>query len=109
MNRALIRAFLLLGSILAASASAQTFPSKSPTLIVPFSPGGATDVLARMLAVPLEKLLGRSFIVENRPGGCSPIAGRYLGCRAPDGRPIIHLSGMRVSWPILIKGPRVHM
>jgi tripartite-type tricarboxylate transporter receptor subunit TctC len=53
----------------AASASAQDFPSKPIRLIVPFAPGGSTDVIARIISPALGRSLGQTVIVENKPGG----------------------------------------
>ena len=46
----------------------QDYPSRSVTIVVPFAPAGSTDIVARMLAQKLEQRLGKSFVVENRPG-----------------------------------------
>jgi tripartite-type tricarboxylate transporter receptor subunit TctC len=68
------------------SASAQTtFPNKLVRIIVPFSPGGASDALPRLIATPLSSMWGQSVIVENRPGAAGNI-GMELGAKAaPDG------------------------
>jgi hypothetical protein len=69
---------LLMSSVLVA----QTYPNKAITLIVPFPPGGATDILARVLSEALPTKLGQPVIVENRPGG-STIIGVMSSLRAP--------------------------
>ncbi len=82
---------LLAGVAMAAalSVSAQTFPSKPVTIVVPFSPGGATDILSRMLAERLNKRLGQPVIVENKPGGGTMIASEHVAKAAPDGHTLL--------------------
>ena len=82
---------LLAGVAMAAalSVSAQTFPSKPVTIVVPFSPGGATDIMSRMLAERLHKRLGQPVIVENKPGGGTMIASEHVAKAAPDGHTLL--------------------
>jgi len=91
------------------AAQAQNFPTRTASLVVPFAPGGATDVLSRMLAPAMEKNLGQSVIVENKPGADSRIGARYVASSAPDGYNVVILSGSSVSWPFFIKDPGVDM
>jgi tripartite-type tricarboxylate transporter receptor subunit TctC len=64
---------------------AQTFPSRQITLIVPFPPGGSTDVVARIMAERMRPLLGQPVIVENVGGAGGSIAAGRLARAAPDG------------------------
>jgi tripartite-type tricarboxylate transporter receptor subunit TctC len=64
---------------------ATNFPDKGVTLVVAFSPGGATDVLARQLSDPLGKVLGQPVVVDNRPGASGYIAWRHVASARPDG------------------------
>src|SRR3954470_13733485 len=64
---------------------AQTYPSRSITLIVPFAPGGSTDVVARIMAERMRPLLGQPVIVENVGGAGGSIAVGRLARAAPDG------------------------
>lgn len=64
---------------------AQTYPTRDITLIVPFAPGGSTDVIARQYAIMLGKELGRSITVENKPGGAGSIGTTEVVQSAPDG------------------------
>ena len=69
----------------AAFAQAQKFPVKPIRMLVGFTAGGATDITARLLAVPTGEALGQTIIVENRPGASSQIAGELVARAAPDG------------------------
>jgi len=62
---------VVLLAALAAPASAQDYPTRPVTIIVPFAAGGGTDILARMVAQKLEQRLGKSFVIDNRPGAGS--------------------------------------
>src|SRR5262249_28017708 len=64
---------------------AQDYPARAVTIVVPFTPGGSTDIIARMLAQKLEQRLGKSFVVENRPGAGTIIAASAVAKAAPDG------------------------
>ena len=66
-------------------ARAQDYPKQSVTIVVPFTPGGSTDILARLLGQKLEQRLGKSFVVENRPGAGTIIAANAVAKAAPDG------------------------
>ena len=66
-------------------AAAQDYPARTTTIICPYAPGGATDILARMLARGLEERLGKSFVVENRPGAGTVLAA-HIVAKATAGR-----------------------
>lgn len=69
----------------AAQAAAQTFPSKPIRMIVPYAPGGATDVLARPIAQRLSEQVGQPVVVENRPGANATIGADHVAKSPPDG------------------------
>jgi len=69
----------------AAQAAAQAFPSKPIRMIVPYAPGGATDVLARPIAQRLSEQVGQPVVVENRPGANATIGADHVAKSAPDG------------------------
>jgi tripartite-type tricarboxylate transporter receptor subunit TctC len=73
------------GASVVAPARAQTFPTKPLRLIVPFTPGGTTDILAREIAAKLQIGFGQSCIVENRPGGGGTIGCEMVARSDPDG------------------------
>jgi tripartite-type tricarboxylate transporter receptor subunit TctC len=70
---------------LAGGAQAQTFPSRQITLIVPFPPGGSTDVAARIMAEKMRPILGQPVIIENVGGAGGSLAVGRLARSAPDG------------------------
>jgi tripartite-type tricarboxylate transporter receptor subunit TctC len=74
MLRALLRAFALVFVAAATGAAAQSYPSRTLTLIVPFSAGGPTDTLGRILAERMSKPLGQTIVVENIAGAGGVIA-----------------------------------
>jgi tripartite-type tricarboxylate transporter receptor subunit TctC len=85
------RAFVALGLALAAAlpARAQTYPSRPITIVVPFAPGGATDVLPRMLAERLRALIGQPVVIENVSGAGGTIGLGRVARAAPDGYTIV--------------------
>ena len=76
-------------SIYCLSVSAQSFPAKPITIIVPTSAGGANDAMARILAQGLSQKLGQAVSVENKPGGNGAIACEYVARSSPDGYTIL--------------------
>jgi tripartite-type tricarboxylate transporter receptor subunit TctC/uncharacterized caspase-like protein len=65
--------------------AAQGYPSKSVAMIIPFAPGGASDVLGRALAQQMSEILGQQVAVENVPGGGGAIGSKRAAAAAPDG------------------------
>jgi tripartite-type tricarboxylate transporter receptor subunit TctC len=66
-------------------AGAANYPDRPVTVVVGFPPGGASDILARILTDKLSKLLGQAVIVDNRPGAGGNVAGELVAHAAPDG------------------------
>jgi tripartite-type tricarboxylate transporter receptor subunit TctC len=97
---------LLLGSLLAATMGAgfgQTYPNKPVRLIVPFAPGGFTDVVARILGQKLSARLGQQFVIENKPGAGSIIGTDFVAKAAPDGYTLVMVSTTHVISPWIYK------
>ncbi len=70
---------------LVSSAVAQSYPNKTITIVVPFPPGGTTDVLARAVANKLGPALGQSVIVDNKPGAGATLGAGLVAKASPDG------------------------
>src|SRR6266545_2777852 len=66
-------------------ASAQNYPSKPVTIVVPFPPGGPTDITARTLAATLSTQLGQQFVIDNKPGAGGTLGSAFVAKAAPDG------------------------
>src|SRR6185295_9117488 len=77
---------------------AQDYPSRPLTMVVPFTPGAATDFLARLLGKELEERLGKPVVVENRPGAGTNIGSNSVAKSAPDGYTLL----MATSTPMAI-------
>lgn len=86
-----------------APAFSQAYPDKPVTLVVPFAAGGPTDVVARMIAIPMGKSLGQTVIVENTVGAGGTIAATRVARATPNGYTLfIHHMGMATA-PALYK------
>ena len=85
MTRYFIAAVACIALASVRGASADEFPSRPITLIVSFAPGGLTDIPARVLAPELQKNLGQTVIVENKPGASGITGGSYVVHAPPDG------------------------
>ena len=97
---------LLLGSLFAITVPAgfaQTYPVKPVKLIVPFAPGGFTDVVARILGQRLSATMGQQFVIENKPGAGSIIGTDFVAKAAPDGYTLVMVSTTHVISPWIYK------
>lgn len=95
-----------LGLALVAGAQAQAWPNKPVTLVVPFPPGGSTDMIARTLGAKLQEKLGATFVVDNKPGAGGTLGAAAARRAAPDGYTLLVSSlGPFVIGPHLIKTP----
>jgi len=84
-GRRLVEVLLLTAALSSGSAIAQTWPSKAISLIVPFPPGGTTDVIARALGSKLSQNLGQPVIVENKAGAGATLGAGFVANAKPDG------------------------
>jgi tripartite-type tricarboxylate transporter receptor subunit TctC len=90
-------------SMALAQSSASSYPNKPVRLIVPFAPGGFTDVVARILSVKLSAALGQQFVVENKAGAGSTIGTESVARAAPDGYTLAIVSTTHVISPWIYK------
>ena len=102
--RALVNGLGVLIAALAAQAAAQTFPTKPIKLIIPFAPGGSSEIVARTVASKMSESLGQQVIVESKPGGAGNIAMQEVAHAAPDGYTLIigHIGSLAVN-PFMFK------
>ena len=92
-------------ALAANSALAQDWPAKPVHWIVPFPPGGSTDIAVRTVAERLTKVFGQAMIVENRPGAAGRIGFEYVAKSSADGYTILAGSDGLVSAPHLNANP----
>ena len=90
-------------SLAMGAACAQGYPNKPVKLIVPFAPGGFTDVVARILGQKLSVAMGQQFIVENKAGAGSTIGTDFVAKAAPDGYTLVMISTTHVISPWIYK------
>jgi tripartite-type tricarboxylate transporter receptor subunit TctC len=92
MNR-----FIWILLLVAGNALAQAWPTKPVRVIVTFSPGGSSDIVARLVAIPLQAELGQSIIVDNKPGAGGTIGGLEAANAAPDGYTLMLTNSAPIS------------
>jgi tripartite-type tricarboxylate transporter receptor subunit TctC len=104
MNVARIIPRIFASFALAASAGAWAWPTKPVTFIVPYPPGGGTDIIARIVQEPLAKLLGQPVVIENR-GGAGGSVGTAVAARAtPDGHTMLFTLSSHSINPVIYAG-----
>ena len=85
-----------------AVAQAQAYPTKPIKIIVPFGPGGFTDVVARMMSIPMSKSLGESVVVENVNGAGGTIGANKVAKAAPNGLTVLVTATAHGTFPALM-------
>jgi tripartite-type tricarboxylate transporter receptor subunit TctC len=103
------KVFLLAVLAFAAGAQAQTWPSKAVRFIVPFPPGGSTDVAARTVADKLTRALGAQVLVENRAGGGGAIGTVEAARAAPDGHTLLFAADPVITLHLVVKNVQFDM
>jgi len=92
VRRALLAALLMLGAFSAAPTATlaqDAFPNKPVRIVVPYPPGGASDVTARLLGQKLSELWNQPVVIDNRPGANGILALEYVAKQAPDGTTLL--------------------
>lgn len=104
MHRTIRKCFIGVSLVVwATCAAAQAYPNRPVKIIVPFGPGGFTDVVARILGQKLGAAMGTSFVIENKPGAGSTIGMDQVAKSAPDGYTLGMISSTHMISPWIYK------
>jgi tripartite-type tricarboxylate transporter receptor subunit TctC len=95
--------FAALLAAASAAVCAQPYPAKPVRLVVPFVPGGNTDIIARVVAPEMSKALGQQLVIENRGGAGSTIGTEMAAKSHPDGYTLLMVSAAHVINPAMIR------
>ena len=83
---------------------AQNYPQQSVRLVVPFAPGGGSDIMARTLSEPFSKQLGQTVVIDNKPGAGAVIGADIVAKSKPDGYTVLYTTiGPQITNPYLMK------
>jgi len=81
------------------------WPNRTVRVIVPFTPGGATDGMARVTAAKLQEKLGQTFVVENRPGANGAVGGQAVARETPDGYTFLFSASIQILARLVMRSP----
>ena len=101
MHKSVVAGLALLAACLAPHAAAQAFPSRPVRLVVPYPPGGANDIVARLIAPAMSENLGQNVIVDNRGGGATIIGSEIVAKAPPDGHTLLMVAAGHAANPSL--------
>jgi tripartite-type tricarboxylate transporter receptor subunit TctC len=96
-----LRLFAALTVLITGAAASQTYPTRTVRLVVGFPPGGAVDILARIVAPKLSERWGQQVVVDNRPGAGTRIAAEITAKAAPDGYTLLMITSAHAVGPAL--------
>lgn len=104
MDRFMKLFVIAIAMLLSAAAGAQGFPSKPVRIVVPYPAGGTTDIMARALQEPMQKVLGQPVIVDNKAGAAGAIGAREVARSPADGYTLLFSNnGPSSTTPLLVK------
>lgn len=89
-----------------AAPAADAFPSKPITMVVPYPPGGPTDIVARLVAAEMSKTIGQNIVVDNKPGASGMIGADLVARAAPDGYTFLANASLHVINPYIYASMR---
>lgn len=81
------------------------WPNRTVRIIVPFTPGGATDGMARVTAAKLQEKLGQTFVVENRPGANGAVGGQAVARETADGYTLLFSASIQILGRLVMRNP----
>jgi tripartite-type tricarboxylate transporter receptor subunit TctC len=98
---------VILGMVIASVANAQTYPVKPVRLVSPYPPGGANDILARIIGQKLGEGMGQQIVIENRSGATGNIGAEFVAKAAPDGYTLLmgQASNLTINVSLMSKMP----